>query len=135
MHGNNPRKIKEDKYRSKDEITLQEEACPERKPSYIQRGSLPTMTLLSDKKVRVIRQKGGGSKSRLLSINTANVFDPKSKKFHKAKILNIVENPANRHYVRRNIITKGTIMETDKGRARVTSRPGQEGAISAVLIH
>lgn len=100
-----------------------------------QRGNLPTMTSLSEKKARVVRQKGGERKRRLLSINMANVFDPKSRKFHKAKILNIVESPANRHYVRRNIITKGTIMETDKGRARVTSRPGQEGAINAVLMH
>jgi small subunit ribosomal protein S8e len=100
-----------------------------------QRGNLPTLTTLSEKKVRVIREKGGERKSRLLSINLANVYDPKSKKFHKAKILNIVENPANRNYVRRNIITRGTIMETDKGKARVTSRPGQEGAINAVLIH
>ncbi|HHC19323.1 MAG TPA: 30S ribosomal protein S8e, partial [Euryarchaeota archaeon] len=32
------------------------------------------------------------------------------------------------------IITKGTIIETEVGLARVTSRPGQVGIINAVLI-
>jgi small subunit ribosomal protein S8e len=52
----------------------------------------------------------------------------------KAKILMVVGNPANRHFVRRNILTKGCIIETDKGKARVLSRPGQEGVVNAVLI-
>ena len=46
----------------------------------------------------------------------------------------VVENPANRHFVRRNIMTKGTVIETEKGKARITSRPGQDGTINAVLI-
>ena len=50
------------------------------------------------------------------------------------KILDVIENPANPHYVRQNIVTRGAIIETDAGRARVTSRPGQHGVISAVLI-
>ena len=36
---------------------------------------------------------------------------------------------ANRHYVRRNILTKGTVITTDKGNAVITSRPGQEARI------
>ncbi|MBS3163365.1 30S ribosomal protein S8e, partial [Candidatus Woesearchaeota archaeon] len=51
-----------------------------------------------------------------------------------AKIKTILENPANRHYVRRNIITKGSVIDTDLGKARVTNKPGQEGAINAILI-
>ncbi|MHA1485277.1 MAG: 30S ribosomal protein S8e, partial [Candidatus Thorarchaeota archaeon] len=30
--------------------------------------------------------------------------------------------------------TRGTIIKTSKGRAKVTSRPGQEGILNAVLI-
>jgi small subunit ribosomal protein S8e len=45
-----------------------------------------------------------------------------------------VENQANIHYVRRNIINKGAIIETNLGKARVTSRPGQTGTINAVLL-
>ena len=46
----------------------------------------------------------------------------------------VVENPANRHYIRRNILTRGTIIKTEKGNARITSRPGQDGVVNAVLI-
>jgi ribosomal protein S8E len=46
----------------------------------------------------------------------------------------VVENTASGHYVRRNIITKGAVIKTAAGNARVTSRPGQDGVINAVLI-
>ena len=46
----------------------------------------------------------------------------------------MVENPANIHYVRRNIITRGAVVDTSAGKARVTSRPGQTGALSGVLV-
>jgi small subunit ribosomal protein S8e len=97
-------------------------------------GRLPTLTRLGVDKKKLIRTKGGGLKVRVLHIEVANVFDPKAKKAAKAKITNVVENPANRYFVRRNILTKGTIIETEKGRARVTSRPGQDGTVNAVLL-
>jgi len=64
----------------------------------------------------------------------ANLTDQKTKKSSKVKITSVVDNPANRNFVRRNIITKGAVVETEKGRARVTSRPGQDGLVNAVLI-
>jgi len=70
----------------------------------------------------------------LLSTDTANLFDPKTKKYEQIKIKEVVENPANRHFVRRNIMTKGTVIETEKGKAKITSRPGQDGNVNAVLI-
>jgi small subunit ribosomal protein S8e len=33
-----------------------------------------------------------------------------------------------------NVITKGAIIETEKGLAKVVSRPGQDGVVNAVLI-
>ncbi|MBP2146305.1 ribosomal protein S8E [Methanofollis sp. W23] len=44
------------------------------------------------------------------------------------------ENPADINYVRRNLLTKGAIIKTEIGRARVRSRPGQDGVVNAVLI-
>ncbi|MHA1294432.1 MAG: 30S ribosomal protein S8e, partial [Promethearchaeota archaeon] len=35
---------------------------------------------------------------------------------------------------RRHIITKGSIVETELGRARITSRPGQHGVLNGILI-
>jgi small subunit ribosomal protein S8e len=80
------------------------------------------------------RVRGGNTKTRLLSFNAINVYDPKTKKSAKAKIVKVLENRASPHFVRRNILTKGTIVETDKGKARILSRPGQEGSCNAVLI-
>jgi small subunit ribosomal protein S8e len=83
---------------------------------------------------REIRTCGGSQKFRLLQANKVNLFDPKQKKTSKAEIKTVMENPANPNYVRRNIITKGAIIDTTKGKARVTSRPGQHGTINAILI-
>ena len=66
--------------------------------------------------------------------DVAYVIDPKTNKTTKAEIVSVVENTANVHYVRRNIMNKGAIIETKLGKARVTSRPGQSGTINAVLL-
>ncbi len=97
-------------------------------------GRLSSMTKIGETKQKSIRTKGGGQKDRLLSVNIANVMDPKTKKASKVKIKDVLENTANRYYVRRDIITKGTIIETEKGKAKVTSRPGQDGTVNAVLM-
>jgi small subunit ribosomal protein S8e len=77
---------------------------------------------------------GANRKLRLLSADIANLFDPKTKSFKQVKIKTITDNPANRHFIRRNIMTKGAVVETELGKARITSRPGQDGVINAVLI-
>lgn len=99
-----------------------------------ERGNRPTNTKLGQTKSKFVRTRGGHTKFKLLEANTVNLFNPKSKKFSKATIKNVLENPANRHYVRRNILTKGTIIETEVGKAKITSRPGQEKVINAVLV-
>jgi len=96
-------------------------------------GRQPSDTKLGESKRIVIRTKGGDAKARLLSEQIANVVD-KSGKCHKAKITTVVENAANPHFVRRNIITKGAIVRTELGNAKVTSRPGQDGVVNAKLI-
>ncbi len=97
-------------------------------------GRLPSFTGLAKKRIIKIRVLGGHQKLRLLKEEYANVVDPKTKKFQKVKIKTITDNPANRHFIRRNIMTKGAIIETDIGKARIISRPGQDGVINAVLI-
>ncbi|MEK6963263.1 MAG: 30S ribosomal protein S8e [Nanoarchaeota archaeon] len=98
------------------------------------KGQMAALTKL-DELVKVSRRtRAGHLKYVALSLNKANVLDPKSKKFSIVDIKTIKENPANRHYVRRNIVTKGAIIETPKGLARVTNRPGQEGYVTAVLV-
>ncbi|USG99790.1 30S ribosomal protein S8e [Thermococcus argininiproducens] len=97
-------------------------------------GREPAFTrVVEDKEERkIIRTYGGNRKVRLVKALYANVFE--NGKGKKVKIISVVENPANRQYVRRNIITKGAIIQTEIGKALVTSRPGQEGIVNAVLI-
>ena len=48
--------------------------------------------------------------------------------------LKVIKNTANKDYERRGVITKGTVIETELGLARVISRPGQVGVINAVQL-
>lgn len=98
-----------------------------------QTGRLPALTKLDEKKAKKIRTLGGNRKMKLMSINKVNLLDPKTKKTIVTDIKTILDNPANRHFIRRNIITKGAIIETPKGKAKITNRPSQEGFVNAVL--
>jgi len=62
------------------------------------------------------------------------VTDTKTGKTEKVEISRVVRNPANIDYNRRGVITKGAVIETSMGLARVTSRPGQHGVLNAILI-
>ncbi len=80
------------------------------------------------------RTRGDNVKVRMLTAEYANVMDKKTQKVSKSKIVTVTTNPANPNYVQRNIINKGATIETEAGLAIVTSRPGQDGAVNAVLI-
>ena len=97
-------------------------------------GREPSFSKLGKKRVQVIRTMGANRKLRLLSADTANLFDPKLKSYKQVKIKTITDNPANRHFIRRNIMTKGAVVDTELGKAKITSRPGQDGIVNAVLI-
>jgi len=105
-----------------------------RKEKLYELGGSPSFTKLEPKRLSTLRVKGGNQKTRLWSTDIANVYNPKEKKYQKAKIKTITENPSNRHFVRRNIMNKGAIIDTDLGKAKITSRPGQDGTVNAVLI-
>ncbi len=98
----------------------------------VQRGSHPTKTGIGETKVTKHRVKGGQRKNKLLRAKTINVFDAAKKKHVQAEIKTVVENTANRHFVRRNIMTKGAVVDTSVGKVRITSRPGQEGTLNGV---
>ncbi|MEM1588945.1 MAG: 30S ribosomal protein S8e [Candidatus Bathyarchaeia archaeon] len=107
---------------------------PYRGKRKFEQGSFPTETVLGEPKRKVERRRGGNLKVRVLSEKYACVTDLKTGRTEKVEILRVVRNPANVDYDRRGVITKGTIIETSLGLARVTSRPGQNGVINAVLI-
>jgi len=107
---------------------------PSRKHRKYERGSQATETILGDKKLRMKRTRGANGKLRLLAASYANVTDPKTGKTERLKITQVLENPANVDLDRRGIITKGALIETEKGKAKVTSRPGQSGVIDAITV-
>lgn len=80
------------------------------------------------------RSYGGNVKFKLPASNLANVTDPATHVTKKVEITRVIKNPSNVDFERRGIITKGAIIETPIGQAHVTSRPGQDGVVNAVLV-
>ena len=94
---------------------------------------IPRIVKLREKKMKVLRTRGGNEKNVLLSCNVANITDKKGKT-KKAKITNVIETHANRFLARQNILIKGGIIDTELGKAKITNRPSQEGSVNAVLV-
>lgn len=97
-------------------------------------GSFPTETVTGEPKRKIDRRRGGNTKVRLIHEKYVNVSDPSTGKTERVEIIRVLKNPANVDYDRRGVITKGTLIETPLGTARVTSRPGQDGILNAILI-
>ncbi|MFB6073342.1 MAG: 30S ribosomal protein S8e [Halobacterium sp.] len=105
---------------------------PRSKKKRSELGRLPTETTVGEPRFRTVDARGNVDKVRALSTNVANVATDDGTV--RAEIEDVTENKANPNYARRNIITKGAVIETDAGTARVTSRPGQNGQVNAVLV-
>ena len=79
------------------------------------------------------RIRGNNKKTALKSIDFVNLATGEAK-VKKAKIIKVLENATNNDYKRRGIITKGAILETEEGKCRVVSKPGQNGIVNAILL-
>jgi small subunit ribosomal protein S8e len=99
-----------------------------------EQGTFPAETTLGEPKRKTTRGFGANTKIKLLKEKYASVTDKKSGKTEKTEIVCVVRNPANVDYNRRGVITKGAEIETGLGMAKVTSRPGNDGVINAVLM-
>ncbi len=98
-----------------------------------EQGRYSAETELGEKTLRVINARGNTEKIRALRTDRASVTTGDGETLA-ATIEDVLENDADPNYARRNIITKGAIIQTDQGRARVTSRPGQDGQVNAILL-
>ena len=107
---------------------------PIRKKRKFEIGREQQFAFLGPQKVKLYRVRSAGQKVRILNAEWANVTDPKKGVTKKVKILTVRENPSNPHFVTRNIVTRSAVVDTDLGLARVTSRPGQDGVVNAVLL-
>jgi len=88
---------------------------------------------IGDAKRKIKKTRGGNKKIFLLKTKFVNI-QMKNKTTKKAEIKNVLETPSNRFLARQNIITKGTIVETELGKVRITNRPTQEGVLNGILI-
>jgi small subunit ribosomal protein S8e len=105
-----------------------------RKKRKFEQGTFPAETMMGEQKRKVVRGRGGNLKIKVLSEKQVCVTDPKTGRTEKTEVVRVVKNPANIDYDRRGVITKGAVVETSLGQARITSRPGQHGILNAVLI-
>jgi small subunit ribosomal protein S8e len=87
---------------------------------------------LGETKTKVLKTRGGGKKLVSFLQNVANVISKGKSK--KVGIKNVLETPSNTFLARQNILVKGSIVETELGKAKITNRPSQEGTVQAVLI-
>lgn len=86
--------------------------------------------------IKIIKARGFTYKMRLKKAEYASVLDPETKKFAKVALKKVIENPANRHYARLGYVTRNSIIELENNKlARIISRPGQVGIVSAVLLN
>lgn len=95
-------------------------------------GQEATETQVDEPRLKVVEVRGGSQKVRALAEN--RILVNAGAETTSTTIDNVVENPANPNYVRRNIVTKGAVVETPEGRVRITSRPGQAGHVCGVLL-
>jgi len=79
------------------------------------------------------RVRGNNRKTALKTIDFVNLATGDAK-VKKVKILKVLENATNNDYKRRGIITKGAILETEEGKCRIVSKPGQNGIVNAILL-
>lgn len=103
-----------------------------KRKSYERVGQEKTVKLGEEKR-KSKKVRGGNKKNYMLKGKFVNIKD-KDNKIKKVEIKNVVETPSNRFLARQNIITKGTIVETELGKVKITNKPSQESMINGILI-
>ncbi|MDX1798094.1 MAG: 30S ribosomal protein S8e [Candidatus Lokiarchaeia archaeon] len=91
-------------------------------------------TEIGQEKKKKQRVMGGNFKLKLFATQYINITDPGTNKTKKVRILGFEENLASKDLNRRHVLTKGAVVETELGNARITSRPGQHGVLNGILV-
>ena len=92
----------------------------------------PNEAIIGEQITITRKVRGKNVKTAIKTIDSVNLaIDSKIKR---VKIIKVLENATNNDYQRRGIISKGAILETEEGKCRVISRPGQHGTVNAILV-
>lgn len=105
-----------------------------KKKLYESKGQRIILKLADKEKRKIRRTKGGKKKVFLINAKFVNVTDKNTKKTQKIEIKNVFETPSNRFLARQKILTKGTIVQTELGKVKITNKPSQEGIVNGVLV-
>jgi|TARA_B100001750_G_scaffold149663_1_gene119830 small subunit ribosomal protein S8e len=93
----------------------------------------PNEALMGEQETATRKTRGNNRKTALKTVSHVNLVLPDTK-IIRTKITRVLENQTNNDYQRRGVITKGAILETEDGKCKVVSRPGQNGIINAILV-
>jgi len=93
----------------------------------------PNEALMGEQVTVTRKTRGNNRKTSLKTANTVNIVLPDGK-IKTSEIVKVLENQTNNDYQRRGVITKGAILETEDGKCKVVSRPGQSGVVNAILV-
>jgi small subunit ribosomal protein S8e len=107
---------------------------PARKKKRGELGRDPIHARLGEQKRRIFRTRGGNQKIRIHFDQKINVTDPATGKTTPTKIKTVLQNQADLHLVRANILTRGAVVDTEIGKAIITSRPGQNGVLNGLMV-
>ena len=107
---------------------------PNRKSRQYAKVNRPILTKIGEDKRKNVRSAGNNAKTKLISGKTISVALPKDNKIEVVEIESVLENSANKNYVQRDIFNKGSVVRTKLGSVKITSRPGQTGSLSGVLV-
>ena len=94
----------------------------------------PNEAEMGEEQQTITRKTRGNNRKTGLKIASFVNLVMGDSKVKKSKIVKVLENQTNNDYQRRGIITKGAIVETEDGKCRIVSRPGQSGTVSGILI-
>jgi small subunit ribosomal protein S8e len=104
-----------------------------RKKKKSELGGDPRKPKLADKEERKKLRVSGG-KDKIVSVKALYVNVSDGSKTKKVAITAVDENPANKDFKRENILSLGGLVDTELGKAKIVSRPSQDGVVNAVLV-
>jgi small subunit ribosomal protein S8e len=102
------------------------------KKRYEMGGYFANTRLGEENQINAVRSRGASQKNKLKYAAYANLLTKNG--YKKVKIKAILQSNDNRNFARLKIMTKGTVIDTDEGKAVITNRPGREGSINAKLV-
>merc|ERR1719198_1150581 len=73
----------------------------------------PALTRIGEKKISLVRGRGGNMKRRALKLDVGNFSWPSESVTRKSRVVDVVYNATNNEFVRMKVLTKGAIVQID----------------------